>query len=314
MKINPVYRAKVDLLMRVLPHVAEEEIFALKGGTAINLFLWDMPRLSVDIDLTYTLLDDRSTALKNIAGGLNRIKERFKATIPGIDVRSLAQSDGDGTEAKLAVMLAEPVPTDIIVEVNTTLRGEIWPGGIFPISKAVETTFKKFAAMKIISRQELFGGKICAAMDRQHPRDLFDVHHLFAKEGLTEDVKNGFIAVLLGGGRPINEIIKPNFLDQRDVFEQKFKGMTLEPFDYDQFEETRERLVKKIHSSLTDRDKQFLISFKKGMPEWELFPAPGLRDMPAIRWKLQNIQKLARQNPAKHKELLKALEDKLASK
>lgn len=310
MNIDPVYEAKVNLLLRVLPHIAEEEIFALKGGTAINLFVWDMPRLSVDIDLCYTPLDSRNIALQNISAGLGRIKSRLKQAIPEVNVQAMTQKDG--TEAKLTVLLPGVDAAEIIIEVNTTLRGEIWPGRVMPVSGVVETTFKKFAAVKIISRQELFGGKICAALDRQHPRDLFDVHYLLHKEGITGDIKTGFLGVLLGSGRPISEMIRPNFLDQKNVFEQRFKGMTLEPFTYEQFEETRERLVKDIHKSLTDNDKQFLVSFKKGKPEWALFPVAHLKEMPAVRWKQQNIQKLIKQNPEKHKESLKALEEQLA--
>ena len=63
--IRPEYRAQVDLLLSILPHVAKEESLALKGGTAINLFVRNMPRLSVDIDLTYlSWQDDRTTALQ----------------------------------------------------------------------------------------------------------------------------------------------------------------------------------------------------------------------------------------------------------
>lgn len=310
--IDPRYRAQVDLLLRILPHVAEEEIFALKGGTAINLFIRDMPRLSVDIDLTYLLLDDRKTALDNIAAALRRIKERLEMAIPESGVQIMAQSDG--TEAKLLCAVSRPSAAEVIIEVNTTLRGHLWPVRMMPVANAVQNAFEKFAAINVVSHQELFGGKICAALDRQHPRDLFDVYHLFQNEGFSDDIKTGFIATLLGGGRPINELIRPNLLDQRDVFQHKFVGMTVEPFTYEQFEETREKLIARICESLSDADKRFLISFKKGTPEWELFPVPGLRDMPAIRWKLQNIHKLAQQNPAKHKELLRALEDKLASK
>ncbi|NOX86110.1 MAG: nucleotidyl transferase AbiEii/AbiGii toxin family protein, partial [Chlorobi bacterium] len=53
------YLAQVDLLLQIMPYVAKEEIFALKGGTAINLFVRDMPRLSVDMDLTYLPFDTR---------------------------------------------------------------------------------------------------------------------------------------------------------------------------------------------------------------------------------------------------------------
>ena len=55
--INPIYRAQVQLLLRILPYIAEEKDLALKGGTAINMFIWDMPRLSVDLDLTYIKFD-----------------------------------------------------------------------------------------------------------------------------------------------------------------------------------------------------------------------------------------------------------------
>lgn len=55
--ISEPYRAQMDLLLQVLPLVAKEESFALKGGTAINLFVRDMPRLSVDIDLTWLPFD-----------------------------------------------------------------------------------------------------------------------------------------------------------------------------------------------------------------------------------------------------------------
>jgi len=84
--IDPKYKAQVDLLLQTIPFVAKEEIFALKGGTAINLFIRSMPRLSVDIDLTYLPIDDRETALKSISEGLARIKFDLEQSIPGISV------------------------------------------------------------------------------------------------------------------------------------------------------------------------------------------------------------------------------------
>lgn len=70
-----IYRRQVALLLNVLPEVAKEEIFALHGGTAINLFVRNMPRLSVDIDLTYLPIEDRKDSLQNISDGLSRISE-----------------------------------------------------------------------------------------------------------------------------------------------------------------------------------------------------------------------------------------------
>lgn len=98
------------------------------------------------------------------------------------------------------------------------MRGVLTPPVFMPISSAVEKEFEKFADIKVISIGELFGGKTCAALDRQHPRDLFDVYHLFSGDGITDEIREGFIAALLGHKRPIHEMLNPNFLDQREAF------------------------------------------------------------------------------------------------
>ena len=61
-----IYRQKVELLLRLMPIVMEEGVFAVHGGTAINLFLMDLPRMSVDIDLTYVPLAGRDQSLGDI--------------------------------------------------------------------------------------------------------------------------------------------------------------------------------------------------------------------------------------------------------
>jgi hypothetical protein len=93
--IDPKYKAQVDLLLQTIPYVAKEEIFALKGGTAINLFVRSMPRLSVDIDLTYLPIDDRETALKSISEGLLRIKTDLERFIPRISVTAASREGQD---------------------------------------------------------------------------------------------------------------------------------------------------------------------------------------------------------------------------
>jgi hypothetical protein len=180
------------------------------------------------------------------------------------------------------------------------------------IADAVETEFGRFVSVNVVSHAELFGGKICAALDRQHPRDLFDVHHMLENEGFTDDIRLGFIASLLSHSRPLHEIIRPNFQDQRHVFGSQFAGMALTPFSYADYEATRGRLVQEIKQGWTDADRAFLISFKKGAPDWSLIPLADLSRMPAVQWKLANIQKLIRQNPRKHAEQLGELEGRLA--
>lgn len=299
--IAPAYRSQVELLLRVLPYVEKESIFALKGGTAINLFVRDLPRLSVDIDLTYLPFEDRTVSLKNIVDGLARIKEDLIHSIPNINVTQIPQSDGQ--EVKLSCRLDN---AQIKIEVNTTIRGYLQELRNMPVTDAVQDEFGLFAAMTVVSQGELYGGKICAALDRQHPRDLFDIKKLFENEGLTDEIKIGFIAALLSSYRPINEMLNPNFQDQRAAFESQFAGMTIDTFSYEDFEATREQLVKEIHKSLTDDDRKLLLSFKEGEPDWALYPLDGLQHLPAVKWKLQNIKKLMKDSK-KHLQQLDKL-------
>ncbi|NJK94511.1 MAG: nucleotidyl transferase AbiEii/AbiGii toxin family protein [Bacteroidales bacterium] len=301
------YWAQADLLLQVLPHVAKEKIFALKGGTAINLFVLDMPRLSVDIDLTYLPFDDRSTALHNISEGLSRIKQNLEKSVKNLTVTPALRENED---IKLHCQLDK---AQIKIEVNSTTRGIIQPVRLLQVSETVQKEFKKFAAINVVSQAELYGGKICAALDRQHPRDLFDVHLLFENEGYTDDIKIGFLTALLSHMRPINEVLFPHLSDQKETFENQFSGMTAAPFSYEEYENTRKRLLNEIHSKLKETDKSFLLSFKNGEPDWKLFPVENLKDFPAVKWKLENLKKLKETNPKKHAEFVKVLEEKLKS-
>ncbi len=305
--ISPAYRAQVDLLLHILPYVAQEESLALKGGTAINLFVHDMPRFSIDIDLTYLPFADRGEALQNIADALRRIKDRLEKAIPGITANILSQSGGQ--DAKLVCRLQQAT---IKVEVNTVTRGHLWPTRKMQVTTATQDEFAKSAVINVVSHGELFGGKICAALDRQHPRDVFDIAQLFAHEGITDDVRLGFIGSLLSHPRPIHEVIRPNFQDRRTEFDTQFAGMTIAPFNYDDFEVARERLVQEIHARLTADERAFLLSFKSGEPDWDLVPIKVLQTMPAVQWKLSHIRQL-KQNAPKHMEHLDALRKALSA-
>jgi predicted nucleotidyltransferase component of viral defense system len=300
--INQSYLNQADLLLQVIPHISTEKTLALKGGTAINLFLRNMPRLSVDIDLTYLPFDNRETALTNISDSLGRIRVRITKSIPGTTVHDHII---EGNDVKLYVQSQN---AQIKIEVNTTTRGHLSPVRLLQINNLVQERFKKFAAIQVVSDAELYGGKVCAALDRQHPRDIFDVYLLFKESGFTEDIKNGFIAALVSHMRTMQEVLKPHLLDQHSAFENQFNGMSGLKFTYEDFESTRKRLIETINSSLTETDQAFLLSFKRGNPEWDLFPFAGLKDMPAVRWKLQNLQNLIKSNPGKHKELISKLE------
>lgn len=160
-----------------------------------------------------------------------------------------AQPISEGQDAKLVCALQQAT---VKIEVNTVMRGHLWPTRQMQLVEAAQDEFGKFAQAQIVSDAELFGGKICAVLDRQHPRDLFDIHQLFAHQGISGDVWLGFLAALLSHTRPIHELIRPNLHDQRNVFDVQFAGMTLQPFAYEDFEAVRERLIGEIQTGLTD--------------------------------------------------------------
>lgn len=235
------YTDKVALLVETIPFIAKETCFALKGGTAINLFYHDMPRLSVDIDLTYIDFDDRITAYTKINEALGRIassltRNGYSATI-----------QGNSEEKK--VIVSNRVAS-IKIEPNYTIRGCVYTPTIHPICGKAEREYG-YAEMLIVSPAELYGGKICAALDRQHPRDLFDIQGLLSYAKQDSNLIDGFLAMLLGHNRPLHELLNPDF------------------------------------------------------PSLGI---PNLDRMPAIRWKLQNLEKLKKSNPGKFNEQYKKLE------
>lgn len=300
--IDPRYKAQVELLLQTIPYIAKEKIFALKGGTAINLFIRSLPRLSVDIDLTYIPINDRETALRDISDGLGRIKVDLEKSILGISVTAVSR---EGEDAKINCQLQK---AQIKIEVNTTTRGTINDPVLLKIDKQVQESFGRFAAINVVSIAELYGGKICASLDRQHPRDLFDVRLLLDNEGLIEEIKYGFLIALISHMRPINELLNPTFIDQRHTFKTQFSGMTDIPFSYEEFEGTRKKLVFEIISKLTIEDRVFLLSFKEADPIWEYFNVENASELPAVKWKLQNIKRLKQENPKKHSDLVHTLD------
>jgi len=297
--ISPTYKAQVDLLLQVLPYVAKEKNFALKGGTAINLFVREMPRLSVDIDLTYLPINSREESLKDIQQGLNRIKADIEKNLPDVKVHTVPLNGG--TDVKLNV---QGKNAQIKIEVNTITRGNVFPTELMTVVDSVQDEFDKFAAINVVSMAELYGGKICAAIDRQHPRDVFDVKLLIENEGITDEIWDGVKLGLISHYKPINELLSPILKDQKSAFDNQFAGMTTVDFSYEDYELTRQELIDTLRSKLTDNDKKFLLSFEQGYPQWDLFPHAVLKDLPAIKWKLLNIGKLKETNPQKHEQMV----------
>lgn len=286
-----IYAQKVELLLRLVPIIMEEEVFAIHGGSAINLFLKDLPRYSVDIDLTYIPLADRTRSINDINLHLKSISDKAKRAFKGMHIVP---------KYSTSKLLCEYHGRQVKVEVNQTKRGIV--GGevlTMPLSDKAQNEFSLYCEGRIVPLTLLYGGKIAAALSRQHPRDLFDVKYM---DMPLSDCREGLIFCLLGSDRPIHESLAPNLIDQREAMANQFDGMTDIPFTYDEFETTRSKLVEDVKALMTGSDRDFLVSFESGQPLWEGYEFECFKDYPSVQWKLLNLQKLAKRNPQKLKE------------
>lgn len=296
------YRKQVALLLDVLPEVAKESCFALHGGTAINLFIRNMPRLSVDIDLTYLPIEDREASLKKIAEALERIRENILIILPKARI-SLMQDTSK--------LLIAHHGVQVKLEVNQTNRGALYAPKRLTLCEKAQEEFDAFCAVPVIEEGQLYGGKICAALDRQHPRDLFDVKYFLENAAFSNEHRKGLLLALLSSNRPVDELLYPHFLDQRAALSNQFIGMTNEPFDYPDFEAARDNLLKRVHQSLTAEDKKFLLSVQSLQPEWNIY---DFEQFPSVQWKLQNLKRLKKNNPNKYQIQLESLKKSLIPK
>lgn len=294
--MNEGSKNQVGLLLVVLPEVAKETCFAMHGDTAINLFLRDMPRLSVDIDLTYVEITRRDEALWSINDGLMRIKERLEAKHPTVRVQH---------KANTCKLLLDREGVTVKVEVNMVGRGLLGPPERLPLCDGAQDAFDVFCDMTLVPRGQLYGGKLCAALDRQHPRDLFDVKLLLDNEGLSDEIRQGLVYGLLCSNRPTHEMLEPNLLDQRSAFENQFEGMSFREFTYDDFQQVRDNLIQRVRQSLTAQDKAFLLSVNRLNPDWSIYDYEAF---PSVKWKLLNLAHFKKTNPKAHQGQLALLE------
>lgn len=201
-------------MLRTIPHVVAEVCFVLKGGTAINFFVRDMPRLSVDIDLAYLPVDEaRETALKKISDALGRIAAAIKKTITDAKV----QESRTQKPARVTKLIVATGQTRIKIEPNDIIRGSVFPSEEWELTRRARDLFELSVTARTLSLADLYGGKLCAAPDRQHPRDLFDVKLLLENEGITDQIRKAFVVYLASHNRPIHELLNPTRKDVRRI-------------------------------------------------------------------------------------------------
>ena len=296
----------VRLLIDVAPFVFTEGCFALKGGTAINLFLHDLPRLSVDIDLVYTNLEHegRESALEAIETALRDVSILLERKL-GVTVRPT--TSGSEHESKLFISRG---PVLLKVKVNHVFRGAVYPLVTGTLSPQAQARFSRALSVPMLDPDEVYASKLVAALDRQHPRDLFDVMMMLEEGGITPRMRRAFTVYLAGHNRPMHELLSPRPKDIRAEFESDFVGMTNREVSIEQLEDVRERLFRELPVSLDEAERSFLISVNRCEPDWEILGLTGLEKLPAIKWKLLNLGKLAKANSKKYAVIVKSLEEK----
>ncbi len=294
--MNQTYLDSARLLTRVAPLVLVDDTFALKGGTAINLFVRDMPRLSVDLDLVFpdhTL--PRDEALKRINEAIRQSEARLKKQ--GFQTHAPAAADAGETK-----LLVRQGAIQVKIEVNFVMRGTVHPVRTASLTQTARDTLQADLEIPVVSFEDVYGGKLVAAMDRQHPRDLFDVMQLFAHEGITAGIRRAFVVYLASHNRPVHEVLFPSLRDIRHEFEHNFAGMTVEPVELDALLAARERMVRDLQQGLTADERRFLGSLVAAKPEWSLLGMPHLEQLPGPRWKLENLERLRKTNARKFTE------------
>jgi len=287
--MNREYLETARLLIQVAPLVFVDDQFGLKGGTAINLFLRDMPRLSVDLDLVFTdHAVGRKEAIARINAAVRDAADRLRARRFEVYV---PEAGGDG-ETKLMVRSGA---AEVKVEINTVMRGTVHRVRRANLTPLARDTLLADIEIPVLASEDVYGGKIVAALDRQHPRDLFDVMELFKHEGITPGIRRSFVVYLASHNRPVHEVLFPELRDIEMDYERNFIGMTSQPTELAELLETRDRMINELHAGLDANERRFLLSLVTAQPEWELLGIPHVSELPAVRWKLQNLARLQRE-------------------
>lgn len=298
------YLATAKALIAAAPHVFWDDTFALKGGTAINLFFRDMPRLSVDLDLVFVdaapLWD---TAIEKMKVSLEEARKRLAAA--GFDVQA---PTSDAAETKLLLRRGD---VNVKVDVNHVFRGTVLPVAKRGLTQAASDELLAEVELPVTSLEDVYGGKLVAALARQHPRDLFDVLQLFDHEGITAGIRRAFVVYLAGHNRPIHEVLFPNLRDIEQEYKETFVGMTVEEVGLGRLLEARDRLLRELHAGLDSEERNFLVSLARNEPKWDLLGMDHVQALPAIRWKIKNLAELQKSDPERFRRQAEELQAKL---
>ncbi len=278
--MNNDYLNTVRILMQILNIVNQYKMFALKGGTAINLFYDELPRLSLDIDLVYLPLNDRKIALSDINKQLLSIKEKIEKSL---HYKTLFIDD----KYKL---ITKNNYYDIKIEPNIIIRGTVLSVNKLELNEKAQNVLELNTMIQCLNYYELFAGKIIAALDRQHPRDLFDIHRMFSKNiEFNEQFQKLIIIYLLQSNRPTNELFNPNPINIELLYKTQFVGLANIQVSLDELLLARKKLINKIQTVVLKQHYDFIEKFISTRGKCDL-DGMHISKYPGIKWKIKNLQ------------------------
>jgi hypothetical protein len=299
------YQRAVQLLLRLVPIVFASDVFALKGGTAINLFMSPVSRLSVDLDLAFLPLGlPRAEALAEISRELEGVRERAEAS--SLTTRAPRRVSGDESQ-----VLVSDGQTEVKIEVNQVFRGSVLPTHMARLHPTAEELFATHVAARLLANAEVYAGKAVAALDRQHPRDLFDVWIRYHDGGYSSSDLDVFAVYLAGHNRPPHEILTDRDRPLADLYVASLVGMTSgNTPSVEELDATRRQFRLDVLRRMSSQAREFLTSFFALDPAWDALPFSGLEQLPALQWKQRNLEVFRARRPhdfAAHYEALDRL-------
>ncbi|MEJ0099373.1 MAG: nucleotidyl transferase AbiEii/AbiGii toxin family protein [Pseudomonadota bacterium] len=297
------YTERVKLLVEILPTLAAEKRFALKGGTAINLFEYDLPRLSVDIDLTWLPVGEFTNDVREISSALEDIGGKLRTGPLRLQVQASRSEEGGMNR-----LITSRGRLRVQIETTPVMRGTVHPVRTLSVQPGVERAFG-FAEMQVLDFADLYAGKLAAALSRQHPRDLFDLQQPLDDGRLDERLWRTFLIYLTSSPKPAAEILAPT--EPRDferTFAAHFQGMTAEPTSAAALLDVRARLLRHIAVLLDAPSRAFLESVEREEPDFNLIGLPQAAQLPGVRRKLDNLRRRsAAKRAADHEQLARVL-------
>lgn len=284
------------LLGQLAPLVNAETSFALKGGTALNVFWYDLPRLSVDLDLTFLPRVGRPEFLALTGAALNRLQTAISDTWPDaiLQTKPFPGSTSPGT------LFLQNGGVQVKLEVNPVHRESIYPTENRPVMPAAQPLWGP-TPMKLLSFAETCAGKFNAALDRQHPRDLFDVGVILDGDCLDDRVRTAFVVNLLTQSRPFAHTLSPQIRPPRGEALSSLEELTGLPSQASDLTRNLLDLKHVLCDGMPPQHREFLVSFTLGTPDWSLLAVDRVADLPAIRWRQQQMASLP---PARREELV----------